>query len=80
MEIGGRRYVLIDTAGIRRRSKVYVPMEKIAVAMAEKAVGRCDVCVLADICPSARLPTAPVPPTRKPRNGPGGGLRPRSGG
>jgi GTPase len=46
VEIGGRRYVLIDTAGIRRRSKVYVPMEKIAVAMAEKAVGRCDVCVL----------------------------------
>jgi endonuclease III len=41
---------------------------------------RCDVCVLADICPSARLPTAPVPPTREPRNGPGGGLRPRSGG
>ena len=41
---------------------------------------RCDVCVLADICPSARLPTAAVPPTRKPRNGPGGGLRPRSGG
>ncbi|MGZ3428648.1 MAG: ribosome biogenesis GTPase Der, partial [Polyangia bacterium] len=46
LEIAGRRYVLIDTAGIRRRSKVYVPMEKIAVAMAEKAVGRCDVCVL----------------------------------
>ncbi|HEX6839694.1 MAG TPA: ribosome biogenesis GTPase Der [Polyangia bacterium] len=44
--IGDRRYVLIDTAGIRRRSKVYAPMEKIAVAMAEKAVGRCDVCVL----------------------------------
>ncbi|HEX9101575.1 MAG TPA: ribosome biogenesis GTPase Der [Polyangia bacterium] len=46
VELGGRRYVLIDTAGIRRRSKVHVPMEKIAVAMAEKAVGRCDVCVL----------------------------------
>ena len=46
VELGGRRYVLIDTAGIRRRSKVHAPMEKIAVAMAEKAVGRCDVCVL----------------------------------
>jgi GTP-binding protein len=46
VEIGDRRYVLIDTAGIRRRSKVHVPMEKVAVAMAEKAVGRCDVCVL----------------------------------
>jgi GTP-binding protein len=46
VELGGRRYVLIDTAGIRRRSKVHAPMEKIAVAMAEKAIGRCDVCVL----------------------------------
>jgi GTP-binding protein len=46
VELGGRRYVLIDTAGIRRRSKVYVAMEKIAVAMAEKAINRCDVTVL----------------------------------
>jgi GTP-binding protein len=44
--LNGRRYVLIDTAGIRRRSKVSVAMEKIAVAMAEKAIERCDVCVL----------------------------------
>jgi GTP-binding protein len=46
VELHGRRYTLIDTAGIRRRSKVSVAMEKIAVAMAEKAIGRCDVCVL----------------------------------
>jgi GTP-binding protein len=46
VEIEGRPYVVIDTAGIRRRSRVYAPMEKIAVAMAEKAVGRADVCVL----------------------------------
>jgi GTP-binding protein len=44
--LAGRRYVLIDTAGIRRRAKVDLAMEKIAVAMAEKAVRRCDVCVL----------------------------------
>jgi GTP-binding protein len=44
--IGSRDYVLIDTAGIRRRAKVYQPMEKVAVAMAEKAIGRADVCVL----------------------------------
>src|SRR5262249_43574389 len=46
VEIGGRRYLLIDTAGIRRRAKVSAPMEKIAVALAEKAVNRCDVWVL----------------------------------
>jgi GTP-binding protein len=46
VEIGGRPYLLIDTAGIRRRSKVFAPMEKIAVSMAEKAIGRADVTVL----------------------------------
>jgi GTP-binding protein len=46
VEVNGRKYLLIDTAGIRRRSKVSAPMEKIAVAMGEKAIGRCDVCVL----------------------------------
>ena len=44
--IDGKPYVLIDTAGIRRRARVHAPMEKIAVAMAEKAVDRADVCVL----------------------------------
>ena len=46
VEIGGRRYTLIDTAGIRRHSKISAPMEKIAVSMGEKAIRRCDVCVL----------------------------------
>jgi GTP-binding protein len=46
VEIAGRRYLLIDTAGIRRRARIAAPMEKIAVAMAEKAVKRADVCVL----------------------------------
>jgi GTP-binding protein len=46
VEIAGRRYLLIDTAGIRRRSKVKAPMEKIAVAMAENVIRRCDVTVL----------------------------------
>ena len=42
----GKPYLLIDTAGIRKRSRVHVAMEKISVAMAEKAVDRADVCVL----------------------------------
>ena len=46
VEVAGRRYMLIDTAGIRRKRSVDQPMEKIAVAMAEKAIRRCDVCVL----------------------------------
>jgi GTP-binding protein len=46
VEISGRKYLLIDTAGIRKRARIDVPMEKIAVAMAEKAVRRADVCVL----------------------------------
>jgi GTP-binding protein len=40
------RYVLIDTAGIRKRARVELAMEKIAVAMAEKAMGRADVAIL----------------------------------
>jgi GTP-binding protein len=46
VEVGGRRYILIDTAGIRRKARIDAAMEKIAVAMAEKAIARADVCVL----------------------------------
>ena len=44
--VNDRAYVLIDTAGIRRKAKVSVVMEKIAIIMAEKAIQRADVCVL----------------------------------
>ena len=43
---GDRRFLLIDTAGIRRRARIPEPMEKVAVAMAEKALLRADVAVL----------------------------------
>ncbi|HRI52107.1 MAG TPA: ribosome biogenesis GTPase Der, partial [Pseudomonadota bacterium] len=46
IEHKGQRYLLIDTAGIRRRARVYEPMEKVAVAMAEKAVNRADIAIL----------------------------------
>lgn len=46
IEHQGKQYLLIDTAGIRRRAKVYEPMEKVAVAMAEKAVNRADIAIL----------------------------------
>ncbi|MBQ7125195.1 MAG: ribosome biogenesis GTPase Der, partial [Clostridia bacterium] len=40
------RYVFIDTAGIRRQSKVEDPIEKYSVLRAKLAVDRADVCVI----------------------------------
>lgn len=45
-EYGGKRYVLVDTAGIRRRAKVDEATEKISVVMALGQLGRADVAVL----------------------------------
>jgi GTP-binding protein len=42
----GRPYVLIDTAGIRRKGRVTEPLEKLAVIMALKSLERCEVAVL----------------------------------
>jgi GTP-binding protein len=41
-----RDYLLIDTAGIRRKGKVVEPLEKLAVVMALKSLERCQVAVL----------------------------------
>jgi len=41
-----REYLLIDTAGIRRKGKVSEPLEKLAVVMALKSLERCQVAVL----------------------------------
>jgi GTP-binding protein len=45
-ERGGRRYVLIDTAGLRRRSRVDEPIEVYSAARARQAIDRADVAVL----------------------------------
>ena len=42
----GEDYLLIDTAGIRRRSKVNEDIEKFSVLRAVAAIERCDVCML----------------------------------
>jgi GTP-binding protein len=42
----GRPYVLVDTAGIRRKGKVTEPLEKLAVVMALKSLERCEVALL----------------------------------
>jgi GTP-binding protein len=42
----GKPYLLIDTAGIRRKGKVSEALEKLAVVMALKSLERCEVAVL----------------------------------
>ncbi|MCL1050424.1 ribosome biogenesis GTPase Der [Shewanella abyssi] len=46
MEREGREYVLIDTAGVRRRSKVHETVEKFSVIKTLKAVEDCNVVLL----------------------------------
>ena len=41
-----REYTLIDTAGLRRKSKVNDSIEKFSVIRAIAAIERCDVCIL----------------------------------
>ena len=45
-EKDGDKFLLIDTAGIRRRSKVNEVVEKYSVIRALAAIERCDVCVV----------------------------------
>src|SRR5690606_22274474 len=42
-EVDGQKYVLIDTAGMRKRGKVYESTEKYSVMRALKAIERADV-------------------------------------
>jgi GTP-binding protein len=43
---GEERWVLVDTAGIRRRGRVQADLEKYSVLRSNRAIGRADVCVL----------------------------------
>ncbi|MDI6906299.1 MAG: ribosome biogenesis GTPase Der [Thermoanaerobacterales bacterium] len=43
---GERRYVFIDTAGIRRKSRISEPIERYSVQRAQKAISRADVALL----------------------------------
>jgi GTP-binding protein len=42
----GRTYVLVDTAGIRRKGRVQEALEKLAVVMALKSLERCEVALV----------------------------------
>lgn len=45
-EINGRSYILIDTAGIRRKSKVNEKLEKFAIIKALDTLARCDIALI----------------------------------
>jgi GTP-binding protein len=45
-DYAGRPYVLVDTAGIRRKGKVSEALEKLAVVMALRSLERCQVALL----------------------------------
>ncbi len=42
----GKAYTLIDTAGLRKKSKVHDSIEKFSVVRAIAAIERCDICIL----------------------------------
>lgn len=46
LERGDRRYLLIDTAGLRRPARIAGPTEKYSVLRALRAIDRCDVALL----------------------------------
>ncbi|NIS59907.1 MAG: ribosome biogenesis GTPase Der [Proteobacteria bacterium] len=46
IEIGQKRYLLIDTAGIRRKKKISLRLEKYSIVEALKSIDRCDVALL----------------------------------
>jgi GTPase len=46
VDYGGRSYRLIDTAGIRRKSKTELKLEKLSILKALKSLERCDVALI----------------------------------
>lgn len=46
IERNGKRYVIIDTAGIRRKGKTTDEAEKLAVISARKAIERCEIALV----------------------------------
>jgi GTP-binding protein len=45
-ELAGKRYVLVDTAGVRRRGRVFEPVEKFSVVKTMQAIERANVAIL----------------------------------
>lgn len=45
-KVNGKEYILIDTAGIRRKGKVYKKLEKFSVMKSLHSLARCDVALI----------------------------------
>lgn len=45
LEFGGDRYIIVDTAGIRRKGRIDVGIEKYSVLRAMSAIEKCDVAI-----------------------------------
>jgi len=45
-DLNGKKYLLVDTAGIRRKSRVSHVLEKYSIVQALKAINRCDIALL----------------------------------
>jgi GTP-binding protein len=46
VKVHGKSYLLIDTAGIRRKSKISLTLEKYSVVQALKSINRCDIALV----------------------------------
>jgi GTP-binding protein len=46
VKVHGKNYLLIDTAGIRRKSKISQMLEKYSVVQALKSINRCDIALV----------------------------------
>jgi GTP-binding protein len=46
VKVHGKKYLLIDTAGIRRKSKISQTLEKYSVIQALKSINRCDIALV----------------------------------
>ncbi|MFO7569835.1 MAG: ribosome biogenesis GTPase Der [Smithellaceae bacterium] len=46
VKVHGKQYLLIDTAGIRRKNKISLTLEKYSVIQALKSINRCDIALV----------------------------------
>lgn len=49
-EVNGRKYLLIDTAGLRKKAKIYDEVETFSALQATRSIKRADLCVLMIDC------------------------------